>query len=429
MQPVTLFGFRSLFIGLLFYGIYLLFLKQRAPFQFIRFYLILALVSMGLFPLFAQLGVILLPRITLFSTLPIKMDSLNTLLLKEVTVGAQQGTPPSTLPVFLSVYLLIAGVLLIRIFVSLLSVIRLWLKSDKVKKGGLHIAVTPGYVPVFSIFNWIFMDRSTMQLKDAGLILAHEKLHIQQKHTFDLLLGEILRIILWFNPFLHLIIKEIKANHEFLADCSVAKTPDKRLNYQNLLIQLSTAIDFNIMTHNFSYSLIKRRILMIKKPNRSMHKFQLYGLTLLVMAGVLFACSTQPKKVESPGSAAKMEPVQGTKQLTVTAYVPDSEKVYLVVDTLPKYPGGVDALMKYLATHIKYPVNAKKAGIQGRVFVNFIINRDGSVSNVRILRGLSPECDAEVIRVVQNMPKWVPGKQKGKNVRVSFNLPVKFSLK
>ena len=367
MQPAILFGLRSIFIGLLFYGIYILFLKKMAPFKFIRFYLVLALVSMGLFPLFALLGLPLSPRISLFSDIPLKIDSLNSILLKGVSIGAKSGTSHSGLPLLLYAYLFVAGVQIVRMLWSFISVFRLWLKSDKVKREGLNIAVTPGYVPVFSIFNWIFIDRPTLYMKDAGLILAHEKLHIQQKHTVDLLLGEIFRIALWFNPFIHLIIKEIKANHEFLADISVIETSGKIGNYQSLLIQLSTSIDFNILTHNFSYSLIKRRINMIKKPKRSMRRFQLYSLTLLAMTGVLFACSSNPK-MESPGST---NPVK--TQVAST----DTSKVYNIVDKMPEYHGGMDALMSYLGKNVHYPAIAKKDSMQGKVYVSFVINKDG----------------------------------------------------
>ena len=88
----------------------------------------------------------------------------------------------------------------------------------------------------------------------------------------------------------------------------------------------------------------------------------------------------------------------------------------------------VRTLYKYLAENIKYPQMAKESGIQGRVFVTFVVEKDGRVTDVRVLRGIGGGCDEEAIRVVQNMPKWTPGKQRGKSVRVQYNLPVKFTL-
>lgn len=103
-------------------------------------------------------------------------------------------------------------------------------------------------------------------------------------------------------------------------------------------------------------------------------------------------------------------------------------EIFTVVEQNPEFPGGMVALMKYLGNNIKYPVMAKEAGIQGRVFLNFVVEPNGSISNIKVLRGIGGGCDEEAQRVVSKMPKWTPGKQRGKAVRVSFNLPVKFTL-
>lgn len=100
--------------------------------------------------------------------------------------------------------------------------------------------------------------------------------------------------------------------------------------------------------------------------------------------------------------------------------------VYTIVETMPQYPGGDDAMMKYLAINISYPQTAKDKGVQGTVFVAFVVEKDGKISNVKILRGIGNGCDEEVVRVVKTMPDWKPGTQAGKPVRVQFNLPVKF---
>lgn len=106
----------------------------------------------------------------------------------------------------------------------------------------------------------------------------------------------------------------------------------------------------------------------------------------------------------------------------------EEAQIFMVVESMPEYPGGEPALYSYLAENIKYPQMAKESGIQGRVFVTFVVERDGRVTDVRVLRGIGGGCDEEAIRVVQSMPKWTPGKQRGKSVRVQYNLPVKFTL-
>jgi len=104
------------------------------------------------------------------------------------------------------------------------------------------------------------------------------------------------------------------------------------------------------------------------------------------------------------------------------------EEVFVVVEEMPEFPGGVIALRQYLANAVKYPVIAQENGIQGKVYVNFVVNKDGSVSNAKIARGVDPSLDAEALRVVSTLPKWRPGKQRGAPVRVSYTVPISFKL-
>lgn len=96
---------------------------------------------------------------------------------------------------------------------------------------------------------------------------------------------------------------------------------------------------------------------------------------------------------------------------------------------MPSFPGGVDALLAYLTNNVKYPRQAEKKNIQGRVICQYIVEADGSISNVSVLKGIHPLCDAEAVRVIQNMPKWNPGIENGKKVRVKYTLPITFKLK
>ena len=106
----------------------------------------------------------------------------------------------------------------------------------------------------------------------------------------------------------------------------------------------------------------------------------------------------------------------------------NEETIFIVVESMPAFPGGLDKLTGYLHDNIKYPIRAKELGIQGKVFLSFVIEKDGSVTDVTLLRGIGGGCDEEAIRVVKNMPKWIPGKQRNVPVRVRFNLPVNFRL-
>jgi len=128
--------------------------------------------------------------------------------------------------------------------------------------------------------------------------------------------------------------------------------------------------------------------------------------------------------------------VEADQETEVQEYVPieepeeeeEEQQIFTVVESMPGFPGGDAARIKYLNENIKYPQMARESGIQGRVFVTFVVEKDGSVTDVRVLRGIGGGCDEEAIRVIQNMPKWVPGKQRGKPVRVQFNMPILFKL-
>lgn len=105
------------------------------------------------------------------------------------------------------------------------------------------------------------------------------------------------------------------------------------------------------------------------------------------------------------------------------------EEIFTIVEDMPEFPGGVKALYKFLGDNVSYPQAAKANGISGKVFVNFTVEKDGSITSVKVIRGVHELLDKEAIRVVKSFPKWKPGKQRGKSVRVSYNIPISFVLK
>ena len=157
----------------------------------------------------------------------------------------------------------------------------------------------------------------------------------------------------------------------------------------------------------------------------------------------------KPQPVEMPKQTTQLEIVQDdveVEDIEINAEVEQTEvieeyiapeieeeevveqEIFQIVEEMPEYPGGEKKLLEYVAKSVKYPQIARESGIQGRVFVNFVIEPDGSVSNVKVLRGIGGGCDEEAMRVIKAMAKWKPGKQRGKAVRVSYTLPVNFKL-
>jgi protein TonB len=140
----------------------------------------------------------------------------------------------------------------------------------------------------------------------------------------------------------------------------------------------------------------------------------LMGLLLVTSLFTVFSCN-QKKIVKSTGSQVNSEQIE--------------EKVYIEVEQMPEFPGGQAELIKFIGNSVKYPVKAMKANIQGKVFVSFVIGKDGSVKDVKIARGVDPLLDAEGIRVVKSMPKWTPGKNKEVEVAVQYTIPINFALR
>ncbi|HOO83449.1 MAG TPA: energy transducer TonB [Prolixibacteraceae bacterium] len=113
----------------------------------------------------------------------------------------------------------------------------------------------------------------------------------------------------------------------------------------------------------------------------------------------------------------------------ITEEEPEEDtEVFVIVEDMPEFPGGELALRQWISNNVKYPVIAAENGVQGKVYVTFVVDRDGSVTNARIARGVDPSLDQEALRVVNNLPKWKPGKQRGKPVRVSYTVPINFQL-
>ena len=174
-------------------------------------------------------------------------------------------------------------------------------------------------------------------------------------------------------------------------------------------------------------------ILMSMKNKQKTNRFAGYKYLLFVpLAFALVfmnSCKRKPKvqKQEMEGTrvVVKAESAEDTAQIKNAE---STEKTFEVVEQMPAFPGGDAALMKYLSENIKYPKAAEKAGEQGRVVVNFIVEKDGAISNVNVVRSVTPTLDAEAVRVIKAMPKWVPGKQDGQFVRVKYNVPVSFKL-
>lgn len=360
------------------------------------------------------------------------------------TVVAADDTPLSTEADWLTIaesYMLLiylAGItlLFLRCIIELFTVIRLRLRSPKQLINGTTIYVLPSQEEPYSFFGWIFASPESHTPPALEEILVHEKTHVRQLHSIDVVLGEIVCILCWINPFAWLLKKEISSNHEYLADEQVMLAGYNKKEYQYHLIGLEhPEMAIAKLYNNFSVLPLKKRITMLNKK-RTGRVGKVKYLTLLPLAAGLLLLNnidamarivSRQTTVPVPAEKTMIAPAPEAVSVEVaTPLPPDDDKVYEVVDVMPEFPGGETELLKYMARNVKYPAESIKNKEEGSLSLSFIINKDGSLSDIKVVKSLTPLLDAEAVRVVKNMPKWTPGKVKGKVVRVAYTTPITY---
>lgn len=360
------------------------------------------------------------------------------------TVVAADETPLSTEADWLTIaesYMLLiylAGItlLFLRCIIELFTVIRLRLRSPKQLINGTTIYVLPSQEEPYSFFGWIFASPESHTPPALEEILVHEKTHVRQLHSIDVVLGEIVCILCWINPFVWLLKKEISSNHEYLADEQVMLAGYNKKEYQYHLIGLEhPEMAIAKLYNNFSVLPLKKRITMLNKK-RTGRVGKVKYLTLLPLAAGLLLLNnidamarivSRQTTVPVPAEKTMIAPAPEAVSVEVaTLLPPDDDKVYEVVDVMPEFPGGETELLKYMARNVKYPAESIKNKEEGSLSLSFIINKDGSLSDIKVVKSLTPLLDAEAVRVVKNMPKWTPGKVKGKVVRVAYTTPITY---
>jgi TonB family protein len=389
--------------------------------------------------------------------------------------GRLSGEAPTVL---LALYL--AGVLffLVRLGVGVVRNARLGRRGSERLDDGTRLVLHDGRYAPFSWMHTIVVSRRDYDA-NAPMILAHEREHIRLGHSWDILLCQLCTAFQWFNPAAWLVGRELRAVHEYEADEAMLRSGTDARHYQMKLIETALGARFNSIANNFTHCSTKKRILMMMKKQTSPWARLKVLYVLPVAALVLLAASCDNPKEEADAQkvskvaelASEAEPLlvvdgnivtaevykslnpddidhvdvlkseaataawgtQGANGVVVVttkkaAAAEDDSEVFNVVEKMPQFEGGMEKMMEFLRTNISYPEEAKKNGTQGRVVAQFVVNKDGSITDAKIVKSVSPELDAEALRVVKAMPKWTPGEQRGEKVRVQFTLPVSFRL-
>ena len=324
--------------------------------------------------------------------------------------------------------------------------------------GGITLHVVPGDQSPFSYFKHIVISEQDYR-DNPHEILTHEQAHIGLRHSWDVLFMSVVTLFQWWNPAAWLLGRELRQVHEYEADEAVLNQGINAKQYQLLLIRKSVGDKLFSMANNFNYQSLKKRIRMMSmnKSSRWNRLRALAAVPVIALALLAFAnnksvaavvtADVQPDRVTQsaeempelvlvgmrPDKAAEAEKVSQANDVKAEVQAPDeakpqSKKVYNSVEQMPEFPGGVAALMRYLQENIKYPSEAAKNDIEGRVIVQFIIDKTGEVEDVKVVRPVSEELDAEAVRVVKTLPKFEPGRQDGEAVAVWYTLPISFKL-
>lgn len=337
------------------------------------------------------------------------------------------------------IYIAGAVILLLRTLGEFIQIYKSLRYRNRTCVNGTEIVLLENAQEPYSFFHWIYMNPEQYSKKQTNEILLHEKTHVQELHSVDILLAQVVIILCWFNPFAWLTRSEMRMNHEYLADRRVVLSGNDKKGYQYHLLGLEhTSLAAANLYNNFSVLPLKNRIKMLnrKRTKNIMRSKYLMFFPMIALLMLFGNCINKAATGQSQAGEVK-DSAAVTTQTPPVAVVPNADveepkdelgTVFSVVEVMPEFPGGAQALMKYLSEEINYPDDAKASGTQGRVIAQFIVNKDGSISDVKVVKSVSESLDKEALRVIKEMPKWKPGMQKGEAVRVEYTVPVTYRL-
>ena len=466
--------FQIFVFQVLFLAVYDLFLKKETFFNLNRLYLLITPILGFILP-FVSLG---------FIQQRIPQEYI--IQLPAVVIGGGVSEMVSSgnnwwIPNFTALWIFGMVLSALLLCVKFYKIIKLKFTANTQKFPKFKLVTLPKTDIAFSFFNSIFLGENISEENKASII-AHEKIHIEQKHSLDLLFFEMLRIVFWFNPMIYLFQNRIATLHEYIADAKVTIQKDIKQYYQSLLSEVFQTEKISFINTFFNQSLIKKRIIMLQKSKSTKTAQFKYLLLLPIICGMLVytACSNDPKAEEQKNVSqsdsevmnkinelaeaimkkGEMTPEEEKALKLLTTEAQPGDKVYTsvqeyldetkdendlavpfaAIDKVPAYPdcaGDNEAMKKCFTERItafvgenfntKIGNDLNLSGRQ-RIAVQFKIDKTGNIVDVKA-RAPKPELEAEAIRIVQKLPQMQPGEQDGKKVSVIYSLPIVFEVK
>ena len=375
--------------------------------------------------------------------------------------GSGVGEGLSLTQVLLAAYVLGVVLFVGKALLSVGSLLRLIRRASCVEvRNGIRIYTMQGDISPFSWFRYIIMSEKDWQENRREIVL-HEMAHIRRCHSMDVAVCNMMIVFQWYNPAAWLLKRELQTLHEYEADEAVLSAGVDATHYQMLLIRKAVGERLFSMANNLNHNSLKKRITMMKiKRTNPMQKAKVaFVLPLAAMTVAAFASQkveNLSEKVEQEseafssvsdnpvvravGETARVAAVkvQEDKALEEASSMPMAKdtaeaktgKKMPCTDNpemFPQFPGGHIALFEYLSKNIKFPKEKEKEDVKVRVVTTFTVEKDGSITHAKIVRSQGEAFDNEALRVINGMPKWIPGMQNGKAVSVKYLLPITFS--
>jgi hypothetical protein len=389
---------------LIFYAVYKLVLENEKMLRFNRAYLLGSLVFSLIIPLqIVSFGAGFSSRIGLIP--------LDELVIQKSSENFASISLNDFLTVLIAVsYGVVLLLLIIRFALNLLSFYKRIKRNEVQFVAGDKVVLIEDAILPHSFWNTIFINKNEFEKgKIPSELIAHEKAHLDQKHTLDILFIEVLQIVFWFNPILFFYKKAIKLNHEFLADEAVNKQFGAVRNYQNLLLDFASNKNTISLASNINYLITKKRLLMMTKKKSPIKVILKVSTVSTVYVLLLFIFSTKTMAQTGSNKADVKE-----KDLYMIA---DIEKT-------PEFPGGIAEFYKFVGKNFKTPDAAVKDKFEGKAYMQFIIEKDGTLSDIKTVKDAGYGIGDEIIRVLKLSPKWTAATYQGKPVRVMYSLPI-----
>jgi len=398
-------------------GIYFWFFEKEKMNHFNRFFLLGSLVVSFVIPVLK------------FDFTPgnfsntIIQNTTNMIELKTIVIKQESGDWTRLFWIF---YVTVSLVFLFRFGKNILGIISKIKSNPKDRLENATLILVEEKTLPHTFLNYIFINRNDYEnRKIEGELFTHELTHVHQKHTIDILFIEFLKTIFWFNPILMFYKKAIQLNHEFLADEKVVRSYNNVPFYQNLLLEKASWNSNFYLASNLNFSVTKKRLIMMTKTT-SRSRALLKKLALLpVLAGLVLSCAkSNPKtaatKPEVWVNGVKMEEKDMKKQIVELV---QKEAVAIGTEAdlkTPEFPGGTVEFSKYIASNFKFPADASS----DKLLISFIVETDGSLSDINLKNNANAALKEEVSRVLKNSPKWNPATVNKEPVRYQLVLPI-----